>query len=74
VYTSIFIIDNPCLRVKVRFLYIFLNIILKKELQINIVPHAYKIIGDAYVIPLIDMWASKSEEDYISEIIIPVEI
>lgn len=36
--------------------------------------HAYNIIGDAYVVPLIDMWASKSEEDYISEIMIPVEI
>lgn len=36
--------------------------------------HNYKIIGNAYIIPLIDLWASKSEDDYVSEILIRVEI
>ncbi len=36
--------------------------------------HNYRITGDAYLIPLVDMWASTSESDYISELMIQVEL
>lgn len=34
----------------------------------------YKLYKEMHVVPLVDLWASKSEEDYIYEILIPVEI
>lgn len=34
----------------------------------------YTIAGDAFLVPLVDLWAASSEEEYQSEILIPVEI
>ncbi|GAA0742093.1 MerR family transcriptional regulator [Clostridium oceanicum] len=45
-----------------------------KHLLNYITLNAYQIIGDAYIIPLIDLWATKSKNDFIREILIPVEI
>ncbi|MCT4620097.1 MAG: MerR family transcriptional regulator [Marinisporobacter sp.] len=44
-----------------------------KHLLNYITQNNYRIIGDAYIIPLIDLWATTSENDYVSEILIPVE-
>lgn len=45
-----------------------------KHLLNYITQNDYHIMGDAYIIPLIDLWATTSENDYVSEILIPVEI
>jgi len=34
--------------------------------------HQYSINGDCYIIPLIDSWATSCEDEYVSEILIPV--
>lgn len=36
--------------------------------------HHYTITGDAFLVPLVDLWAATSEDDYQSELLIPVEI
>lgn len=36
--------------------------------------HHYTIRGDAFLVPLTDLWAATTEADYQSEILIPVEI
>ncbi|WFD11871.1 MerR family transcriptional regulator [Tepidibacter hydrothermalis] len=36
--------------------------------------HHYTITGDAFLVPLVDLWATTSEDDYKSELLIPVEI
>ena len=36
--------------------------------------HHYTITSNAYLVPLVDLWAASSEEEYLSEILIAVEI